>query len=276
MKYLYILFFLEFSFEVLAQEPEEYYRPPDSKQKTRVVNLPNLKGTPVRWYVGMSAAYMRNFNALDNTIDGLLVSRNYGNVAWGANAGYNLGDKWAVEVGYIRQDVQLWLEGFLVEGIPFRVIRGKKYDIFPIRYRRNIWTIDKDIRSASVYLSGGVLLNASSPNKPLNTYRVSNRVFNPSMPRDTLIGQVATSRRGTTAFELSLEIQGRVSDFLTLSAYASTHFGLSRGINSEILLTRDGRSLGSALHYTSGFSYAFGLIARYEYARGVKYRSKVE
>lgn len=276
MKHLYILFFITNSLVAVSQQQDEYYRLPDNKQKTRVVHLPNLKGTPVRWYFGLSGAYMRNFNTIDNTIGGLLTSRNYGNVSWGANAGYNFGDKWAFELGYIRQDIQLWLEGRLVEGIPFRVIRGLKNDVFPIRYRRNIWTIDKDIRSASVFLSGGLLLNASSRNKSLNPYRVANRVFSNSMPRDTLIGQVSTSFRGFAAAELMLELQGRVSDFLTISVYGSTHIGLNKGLRSEIRFTRDGQLLGNALHYTNGFSYGVGLIARYEYARGVKYKSKID
>lgn len=271
--YFFILSLILFSTK--AQEQEEYYRQPDRKQKTRVVNLPNLKGTPIRWYAGGQVGYFKNFNKLDTDLDGLLKSSNYGNTYWGIVTGYNYGDKWAVEVGYLSQYQKLWLDGQIGQNpLPYRVLEGKRYDIFPIRFRKNIWAIDKDIRSANVFIGAGVLLTTNSPNKQIGSYRVITQPrFNPN--RDSVRINLFGSTRGIPKGEISLEIQGRIHDAFTISAYTNAILGLSGSLRNEVRYFIDSNIL-NATQINRNFSFNVGLTFRYDYYRGVKYRSKID
>jgi hypothetical protein len=273
-KTIYFLIFL-ISTLAHAQEQEEYYRQPDRKQKTRVVNLPNLKGTPVRWYVGGLGGYFKNFNELNTDLDGLLASSNYGNAYWGMTSGYNYGDKWAIEVGYARQYQRLWLDGQIGQNpLPFRVLEGRKYDIFPIRYRRNIWAIDKDIRSANVFLGAGILLTTNASNRQIGSYRVNTQSrFNPT--RDSVRINLFSTSRAVPKGEISLEIQGRLNDSFTISAYVNGIAGLRGGLRNEVKYYTNSQIL-NAIQTNSNFSYNLGLAFRYEYFRGVKYKSQLD
>jgi hypothetical protein len=269
------LIFCFIVFSTNAQEQEEYYRQPDRKQKTRVVNLPNLKGTPIRWYVGGQIGYFKNLNELDSDLDGFLKSSNYGNIYWGLTTGYNFGDKWAVEVGYLSQYQKLWLDGQIGQTpLPYRVLEGKRYDIFPIRFRRNIWAIDKDIRSANVFIGAGILLTTNSPNKQIGSYRVITQPrFNPT--RDSVRINLFGSTRAIPKGEVSLEIQGRLHDAFTISAFANAIWGLNGGLRNEIQYFINSNTL-NATQINRNFSYNIGLTFRYEYYRGVKYKSRLE
>ncbi len=275
-KYFLFTYLLFIYTSAHTQEGEEYYRQPDHKQKTRVVNIPNLKGTPVRWYVGGTVGYFKNFNELNNDLDGLLASSDYGNTFWGMTAGYNYGDKWAFEIGYSSQYQKLWLDGQIgFNPQPFRIYEGKRFDIFPIRYRRNIWAIDKDIRSANVFIGAGLLLTTNSPDKRLASYRVATRQTNPNFPRDSVRINLFSSKRGIPKGEISLEIQGRLTDFFTISAYVNGIIGLEGGLRNEIRYYTNSNIL-SATQVNKPFSYNAGITFRYEYYRGVKYKSQLD
>lgn len=279
--YKLILFLLINSLLCLAQEVEEgeYYQAPKKNGKTRMINLSNMDIIKNRIYIGVEGGFKRSTSALSNSIEGLLSKENYNDFYWSTQFGYNHNQKWALETGYYPNQNRLILLVNADRGA-IHVISSGKLNTLPLRYKKNIFTIDKTTKTATIWLGGGLLFSPNYKNKEVDNFILEGRdgrYDGNQYVYDTLKlnGQTFVSPKSLVQFEGTLELQGRISDFLTISVNIKGIIAPKSAIYSDINYLVNSEIKAVSTHYSMPVNFMAGLVLRYEFARMIKYKPKL-
>ncbi len=277
MKHLFLLFILLFSIQldVFCQENEEYYVPPSERKDVYHNSYPNLDRKAVSLYFGLEGGLKLNYFSLDNSLNNLISGQKNSEFYWGIALGYNMDNRWAVETGFYNNPsyfVQILNSGS--RGVPFSYKLGTNLQTIPLRFKYKLFTLDPITKTASIYVGAGVLLGTNAKNKELTVKNFS--AISASRDSIKLKSETFLQRKGAVQFELSIELQGRISNNLSVTLFGRGNFGSNGIISSDLTYSINGTKISEAKQILKGISYNFGLVAKYDIARGYKYRSKSE
>ncbi len=279
MKSIFLFLFLMVGIfaELKAQEDEEYYKPPSKRLDVRNNTYPNLNRKAMSLYLGLEGGFKLNYASLNNSIGNLVSSQNNNDFSWGISIGYNSDNKWAIETGYLKNPVYFTQSVASGRGVPFTYRIGTTLNTIPLRYKYKVLNLDGITKSAALYVGGGVLLNTNAKER-LVFARTFTGVSGNATRRDTirLISESFTTKKLVAAFELQTELQGRVANGFYISLFGRINFAPSGGLRSDLIYTQNANKIGEATQSLKGISYNFGLLLRFDLARGYKYQSQVE
>ena len=277
MKHLFLLFILLFSIQldVFCQENEEYYVPPSERKDVYHNSYPNLDRKAVSLYFGLEGGLKLNYFSLDNSLNNLISGQKNSEFYWGIALGYNMDNRWAVETGFYNNPsyfVQILNSGS--RGVPFSYKLGTNLQTIPLRFKYKLFTLDPITKTASIYVGAGVLLGTNAKNKELTVKNFS--AISASRDSIKLKSETFLQRKGAVQFELSIELQGRISNNLSVTLFGRGNFGANGIVRSDLTYSINATKISEAQQILKGISYNFGLVAKYDIARGYKYRSKSE
>jgi hypothetical protein len=263
--------------EMKAQENEEYYKPPSKRLDVRNNTYPNLDRKAMSLYLGLEGGFKLNYASLSNSIGNLVSSQNNNDFSWGISLGYNSDNKWAFETGYLKNPVYFVQSVSSGRGAPFTYRIGTTLNSIPLRYKYKVLNLDGITKSAALYVGAGVLLNTNAKER-LVFARTFTGVTGNASKRDTirLISESFTTKKLLAAFELQSELQGRVANGFFISIFGRMNFAPNGGLRSDLVYKQNLNKIGEATQSLKGISYNFGLLLRFDLARGYKYQSQVE
>ncbi|MFN3489632.1 MAG: hypothetical protein ACK4YV_10885 [Emticicia sp.] len=263
--------------ELKAQDDEDYYKPPTKRLDVRNNTYPNLDRKAMSLYVSVEGGFKLNYTSLNSSIGNLVSSQNNNEFSWGISLGYNSDNKWAVETGYLRNPVYFTQSVASGRGVPFTYRIGKDLHTIPLRYKRKIWTLDAITKTAGLYVGGGILLNTNAKEQLIYERNFVGVSGNPAN-RDTvrLTSDSFLSKKFRAAFEGQIELQGRVANGFHISIFTRVNVASNAGLRSELVYYENSNKIGEATQSLKGISYNFGLLLRFDLARGYKYQSQVE
>lgn len=282
MKSIFLFLFLIVGIftELKAQDDEEYYKPPTKRLDVQNNTYPNLDRKAMSLYVSVEGGFKLNYASLDNSINGLISIQNNNVFSWGVSLGYNYDNKWAIETGYLNSPVYLVQSVASRRGFTTYQI-GRDFTTIPLRYKYKVWTLDAITKTAGLYIGGGVLFNTNVKERLIKEvtftgydYRVN------TAGRDSIKLELTSksflTKKLSAVFELQTELQGRVANGFYIGIFGRMAFAPNAGIRSDLVYTEDANKIGEATHALKGISYNFGLLLRFDLARGYKYQSRVE
>ena len=279
MKSIFVFLFLIVGIftELKAQEDEEYYKPPTKRLDVQNNTYPNLDRKAMSLYVSVEGGFKLNYASLSNSIGNLVSSQNSNEFSWGISLGYNSDNKWAIETGYLKNPVYFTQSVASGRSVPFTYRIGKDLHTIPLRYKRKIWTLDAITKTAGLYVGGGILLNTNVKEQLIYERNFVGVSGNPAN-RDTirLSSDSFLSKKIRTAFEGQVELQGRVTNGFYISIFTRINVASNAGLRSDIVYYENSNKIGEATQSLKGISYNFGLLLRFDLARGYKYQSQVE
>ncbi|CAH0994312.1 hypothetical protein EMA8858_00421 [Emticicia aquatica] len=279
MKSVFLPFMLLLSIcsNSLAQEIEEYYKPPSQREDVKNNVYPNLNRKSVSLYAGLEGGFKLNYAGLDGSLGNLLGTQNNNEFFWGVTLGYNLDNKWAVETGYLKNPVYYVQTIASGRGFPFTFRIGADLQTIPVRFKYKVLSLDAITKTASLYIGGGVLIGTNANNKSVFTRKFEGFTGNPSR-RDSikLTTDSFLTKKGRAAFELQTELQGRVTNGFYISLFGRMNFAPQGVLRSDLTYFQNSTKIDEASQYLKGISYNFGLLLRFDLAKGYKYKSEVE
>lgn len=275
--FLFLILSIGICAELKAQEEEEYYKPPSKRLDVRNNTYPNLNRKAMSLYLGIEGGFKLNYASLSNSIGNLVSSQNNNDFSWGVSIGYNSDNKWAVETGYLKNPVYFVQSVASGRGVPFTYRIGKDVHTIPLRYKRKIFTFDAITKTAGLYVGGGILLNTNVREQLIYERSFVGVSGNPAQ-RDTirLNSDSFLSNNFKVAFEGQVELQGRVTNGFYISLFTRVNVATNAGLRSDLTYFQNTNKIGEATQSLKGISYNFGLLFKFDLARGYKYKSKVE
>lgn len=279
MKAIFVFLFLIVGIftELKAQDDDEYYKPPSKRLDVRNNTYPNLDRKSMSLYVGIEGGFKLNYASLNNSIGNLVSSQNNNDFSWGISLGYNSDNKWAIETGYLKNPVYFIQSVASGRGVPFTYRIGKDLHTIPLRYKRKVLTLDAITKTAGLYVGGGLLINTNAKEQ-LVYERTFVGVSGNAANRDTirLTSDSFLSNKFKVAFEGQVELQGRVTNGFYISIFTRVNVASNAGLRSDLAYFQNSNKIGDATQSLKGISYNFGLLLRFDLARGYKYQSQVE
>lgn len=271
MKSIFLFLFLIISIftELKAQDDEEYYKPPSKRLDVRNNSYPNLDRKAMSLYLGIDGGFKLNYSTLNGTLGNLIDAKNNNEFLWGASVGYNLDNKWAVETGYLKNPIY-YIQSVKSSRIaPYQ--EGTILHTIPLRFKYKVLTLDAITKTTALYVGAGVLLGTNAKDK-----QISKKKFVSSSRQDSLIIHSFITPKGRVLFELQTELQGKVANGFYISLFGRINFAPKGIVYSDIEYFQKGSKIDSDKQYLKGISYNFGLLLRFDLARGYKYQSQVE
>jgi hypothetical protein len=272
-----VIVFFAFSIKIFGQSDDEYYQPPSQRKDVRTNAYPNLDRKFTSLYVGLEGGFKKNFFSQNGNIDNLISAQKTNESFWGLELGYNMNNQWAIETGYYENPNYFVQNIRSNRGLPYTYLIGTKLKTIPLRFKYKLFTLDAITKSAALYVGAGVLLAANAKNKRLSQQTFAG-ITNASGQRDTvkLKSETFLYKKGIAQFDLSFELQGRISNSFSVGLFARGNFGANGIVKSNLTYTIGANKIAEAQQLLKGISYNFGLVARYDVAKGYKYRSKTE
>lgn len=261
-------------FDLFSQETDEYYKPPSQRKDVRNNAYPNLNRKAQSLYVGLEGGFKQNYFSQNNDLNNLAGGQKSNDLFWGIELGYNMNDQWAVETGYYKNPsffVQTISSG---RGLPYTYRLGANLQTIPLRFKYKVLTIDAITKNAAIYVGAGVLVATNAKNKQI-FLRNFTGVSGNSTQRDSLKLKSETflQKKGLAQLELSVELQGRISNTLSIAIFGRGNFGANGIVQSDLTYSINANKIAEAQQLLKGISYNFGLVLRYDLARGYKYKS---
>lgn len=275
--FLLLITLMSFCFESFAQNEEEYYKPPSKRTDVRNNSYSNLDRKAQSLYLGIEGGFKLNYTSLSNNLGNLIQTANNNEAFWGVNIGYNFDNKWALETGYMKNPVYYVQSIASGRGVPYSYRIGQNLSMIPLRFKYKVVTIDAITKSAALYVGAGVLIGTNVKDK--NIFNREFEGFSGSRANpDTLklITDSFLTKKAKVLFELQTELQGRVANGFYISLFARMNFGANGAIRSDLAYYVNSNKIDGATQLLKGISYNFGLLLRYDLAKGYKYNSKVE
>ena len=275
MKYLLFLttVLLTISLNLFGQEMDEYYKPPSQRKDVRNSAYPNLNRKAVSLYVGLEGGFKKNYFSLDNNLNNLVGGQRANALFWGVVLGYNMDNRWAIESGFFQNPSYFVL---LVNsrgvGIPNRL--GTNIQTIPLRFKYKLFTLDAITKTAFIYVGAGVLLGTNAQDKKISTNNFL-AVTGNSAKRDSfkLKADTFLQKKGLAQLEFSIELQGRISNSLSITVFGRGNFGANGIVRSDLTYSINANKIAEAQQILKGINYNFGLVAKYDIAKGYKYKS---
>ena len=271
MKSIFLFLFLMVGIftELKAQDDEEYYKPPTKRLDVRNNNYPNLARKSMSLYLGIDGGFKLNYSVLNGALNNLISAKNNNEFLWGASIGYNLDNKWAVETGYMKNPVYYFQS---VNSSRIALYReGTALHTIPLRFKYKVLTLDAITKTTAIYVGAGVLLGTNAKEK-----QISKRKFVSASRQDSLVIRSFITPKARVLFELQTELQGKVANGFYISIFGRMNFAPKGIVYSDIEYFQSGRKIEADTQYLKGISYNFGLLLRFDLARGYKYQSQVE
>jgi hypothetical protein len=269
-----VIIFLALGADVLGQSNDEYYQPPNLRKDVRTNAYPNLDRKFVSLYVGLEGGFKNNFYQQNGSINNLISAQKTNELFWGIELGYNMNNQWAIESGYYENPNYFVQSVNSNRGVPYTYSVGTKLKTIPFRFKYKLFTFDAVTKSAALYVGAGVLLATNAKDK-----RISQQTFaGLNSQRDTvkLKSETFLNKKGIAQFEVSVELQGRISNSFSVGLFGRGNFGANGIVRSDLTYTIGANKIAEAQQLLKGFSYNFGLVARYDLAKGYKYKSKTD
>lgn len=273
----FVSIFISFSGSVFGQGDDEYYQPPTQRKDVRSNAYPNLNRKTVSLYVGLEGGFKQNYFKQNGNINNLLSGQKSNDLFWGIELGYNMNDQWVIETGYYKNPSFFVQSISSNRGVPFTYLLGTKLQTIPLRFKYKLLTLDAVTKTAGLYVGAGVLLATNANDK-----RISQQTFtgiatvNGQRDSVKLKSETYVYKKGVVQFEVSVEIQGHISNSISVGLFARGNFGASGIVQSDLTYTVGTNKIAEAQQLLKGISYNFGLVARYNLAKGYKYKSKTE
>jgi hypothetical protein len=266
--------FLSIGFDLFGQDTDEYYVPPTERKDVRNNAYPNLNRKAMSMYVGLEGGFKQSYVSQNNSLNNLLGVQKNNELFWGVALGYNMDNKWAIETGYYKNPsyfVQTISSG---RGIPYIYRLGTNLQTIPLRFKYKVFTIDAITKNAAIYVGAGVLLAVNAKNRQV-AMRSFTGVSGNNALRDTvkLTSETFLQNKGFAQFELSTELQGRISNALSIAIFARGNLGANGIVRSDLTYLVNANKIAEAQQFLKGISYNFGLVLRYNLAQGYKYTS---
>ena len=269
--------FLVISLHLFGQETDEYYKLPSQRKDVRNNAYPNLNRKAVSLYFGLEGGFKQSNFSQNNSLNNLIGGQKSNDMFWGLALGYNMNDKWALETGYYKNPsyfIQTISSG---RGLPFTYRLGTNLQTFPLRFKYKVATLDAITKTASIYVGAGVLLSTNAKDKQISVRNFTG-VFGNNVQRDTtkLKSETFLQKKGFAQLEFSVELQGRISNSLGIAIFGRGNLGANGIVRSDLTYSINTNKIATAQQLLKGFSYNFGLVLRYDLARGYKYKSLQE
>ncbi len=260
--------------DLFSQETDEYYKPPSQRKDVRNNTYPNLNRKALSLYVGLEAGIKQNFFSQNNDFNNLAGGQRSNELFWGIELGYNMNNQWAVETGYYNNPsffVQTISSG---RGVPYTYHLGANLHTIPLRFKYKVLTIDAITKNASIYVGGGVLLATNAKNQQIFLRNFTGVAGNGTQ-RDSvkLKSETFLQKKGLAQLELLIELQGRISNTLSIAIFGRGNFGANGIVQSDLTYSINANKIAEAQQLLKGISYNFGLVLRYDLARGYQYKS---
>jgi hypothetical protein len=281
-RFLLLCFWANMFSAAFGQQNEDVYFDKNYHKKTKLMNLPNMSVSQEHWYVGGEGIFKKNYTTLDNNLLGLIASENTSNVTWGIQLGYNFDNKWGIETGYLAntQETYLYINASRIAPL------SSKFTLhsIPIRYKKNIFTIDKSTKTASLWLSGGVLISPNSTEQKINSltlYGTKNVVRGADgkvVSYDSLTVPINSylTNRGLIQLEIGVELQGKIAEGFNIITFLRGNLGSNSVIHTDASYIINTHTDAETSLTTNGFSYSFGMALRYDVGRNVRYKNRQE
>ncbi|WP_435356270.1 hypothetical protein [Emticicia sp. SJ17W-69] len=263
---------LMIAFDLFSQETDEYYKLPSQRNDVRNNAYPNLNRKALSLYVGIEGGFKQNYFSQSNYFNNLASGQKNNDLFWGVELGYNMNDQWAVETGYYKNPsffVQTISSG---RGLPFIYRLGTNLQTIPLRYKYKILTLDAITKTAAIYVGAGVLLATNAKNQQL-LLRNFTGVTGPQRDSIKLKSETFLKSKGIAQLELSLELRGKISNSLSVAIFGRGNFGANGIVQSNLIYSINANKIAETQQLLKGISYNFGLVLRYDLARGYKYKS---
>lgn len=264
--------FLMIGFDLFSQEKDEFYIPPSQRNDVRNNAYPNLNRKALSLYVGLEGGLKQNYFGQSNSFNNLATGQKTNDLFWGIELGYNMNDQWAIETGYYKNPsffVQTISSG---RGLPFIYRLGTNLQTIPLRYKYKILTLDAITKTAALYAGAGVLIAANAKNQQLSLRNYSG-VNGPQRDSIKLKSETFLQRKGIAQLELSLELRGKISNSFSVAIFGRGNFGAGGIVQSNLTYSINANKIAETQQLLKGISYNFGLVLRYDLARGYKYKS---
>jgi hypothetical protein len=266
--------FLVFSFDLFGQEIDVYYQVPSQRKDVRNNAYPNLNRKAISMYVGLEGGFKQSYFSQNNSLNNLVGGQKNNELFWGVEVGYNMNNQWAFETGYYKNPsyfIQTISSG---RGLPFIYRLGTNLQTIPFRFKYKIATLDAVTKTAGIYVGVGVLLATNAKNERISEMNFS-AVSGNNAQRDSvkLRSETFLQKKGLAQFEFSVELQGRIYNALSIAIFGRGNFGANGIVRSDLTYLVNTTKIAEAQQLLKGISYNFGLVLRYDIARGYKYKS---
>jgi hypothetical protein len=275
--FLFSILILGIGFNLYAQDEEEYYKPPSKREDVKNNSYPNLDRKSMSLYLGLEGGFKLNYTSLSNTIGNLINSQNNNEFFWGANIGYNLDNRWAFETGYMQNPIYYVQVIAAGRGVPFTYRIGQNLKMVPVRAKYKVLNVDGITKTAALFVGAGVLIGMNTSDKAIFSREFNGYNGNPANKNTIkLTTDSYLSKKGRAIFEAQTELQGKVTNGFYISLFGRMNFGANGIIRSDVAYFQNSNKIEAATQLLKGISYNFGLLLRFDLARGYKYQSKVE
>jgi hypothetical protein len=266
--------FLVISFDLFGQETDEYYKPPSQRKDVRNNAYPNLNRKAVSLYFGLEAGFKQSSFSQNNTLNNLAGGQKSSELFWGVELGYNMNDKWVLETGYYKNPTYFVQTISSGRGLPFTYHLGTNLQTIPLRYKYKVATLDAITKNAGIYVGAGVLLATNAKNQQISLRNFTGVTGNnPQRDSIKLKSETFLQKKGLAQLEFSVELQGRIYNALSIAIFGRGNLGANGIVRSDLTYSVNGNKIAEAQQLLKGFSYNFGLVLRYDLARGYKYKS---
>lgn len=276
--YKYFLFILLFliSWAALAQE-EPYYEPVGKRSLDELKYLPNLETIQRRVYLSVGGAYRLSNSKIDPT-SSFFQSQRMVSLLWDAQLGYNLDDKWFVELAYARNPIFLSTELLSPRSSSagLTVSDGENFNEFQLRLKRKIIQVDKVPQKAGVFVSTGLSFSPQFANRNLGRNGYVGSMFNgTTAPPDTIFYSIETQTQNyALALELGLELSGRLSDQLAIGVFAKSWWRPQGSIYNDLSYRINSTEINSVRQDIGSFNFNFGILIYFNMVNWVKYKNQ--
>jgi hypothetical protein len=284
-RFVLIMLFAGIASYTFGQEnPDVYFDKSYRKNKQRTINLPNTEVTQERWYFGIDGAFKIASSTLESNPYRLIAINSSNNDAiWSCQLGYSSNNKWAIELGYAPIPIGAT---FQIPGARSGVTLSPVITLqaIPIRFKKNILTLDKQTKTASIWVGGGFLISTNSRNEKIQSYyqqyisnvkRGTDGVIISADYLDLNVNSFITNK-SLVQLEGSVELQGKIADGFYIDLFFRGIFGQNGGIRTDFDYVLNSQTQDHTSFYTNGFQYSFGLGFRFDYGKNVKYKSRLE
>jgi hypothetical protein len=275
-KYFAVLFFL-FQCLLTRAQDDPYYEPIGKRTLEDLKYLPNLETSQNRIYIATSGG-VRFLNSKINPINDFFQNGRSTNLYWQVQLGYNIADKWNAEVAYSQNPLFMNTQfaGFQNGQSVFSVNKGESFDELQLRLKRKIIFVDRVSQKTGLFVTTGISYTPKLPNQNYGLSRYVSPIFNGrNIPPDTVFHEIRTlTSQNAFAFELGIELSGRVSDQLGVGVFFKTWFRPKGSISNDLSYRVNSNEPQLFRQESNPFNINTGVMIYYNMLNWVKYRNK--
>lgn len=277
-EYLFLWICMLWALMGYSQE-DEYYKVPEKRHKSHEIeNLPNLDSKFSSFYVGVSGAFKKSYQASTPDFSSFGSNSNSFNDFLELNLGINFNNTYFAETGIVRLKNNLVTYVFpspIIGGWGFGVGTDNKQYYVPLVVKRRVLSLNRITKNAYINVGfGGGILVGSAPKMVHNKVLELNGVLqNPDL---SYFNVTLNGSPSPIYGEVSTEIKGNVTERLEILVFVKGLFRKSGYLsNSFEAVYLNGNK---AVYHTvseKGASVVFGLQARFNSRKFYRYSSKI-